>query len=314
MVPRIPNLTRSRDTRTSSAPKHLESAAPVNSILLPLRITRKQDYGSSPLPSVVIPVMGPTGSGKTTFINNASNAKLPVGRGPEPCTNDMQPVTFEFDRHIVTLIDTPGFDGIPRNDEEILQLVATYLSTMHRYGARLGGVIYLRRVPDPRSDASQARFRKWCNVHSWKNNIVIATNMWQPEAGLAQKQELASDDKTFKPALDNGPMLFRIYNTTDSAHQLLRQLIKDRSDILRPFLVTIAVLGNPGSGKTTFINRACNTGLPVGQEPEARTTDIQHAIFHLDGRVIVLLETPGIDDVQSGAEIPQRISTWLGKV
>ncbi len=141
---------------------------------------------------------------------------------------------------------------------EILQLVTTYISTMYdvllfvrklltpwkryRHGAKLGGVIYLRRIPDPRSDASQrsfGRFRKWCNDGNWKN-IVIATNMWQPETGLVQKQELASDNKTFKPALDNGPMLFRIYNTTDSARQLLRQLIKGRSDILQPFLITIA--------------------------------------------------------------------------
>ena len=133
---------------------------------MPLKITRKKDYGSSLLPSIVIPyvnhisILKRVNAGTFSaswvlkvaekllwvllisvksnkllclnqFINNASNAKLPVGRGPEPCTNDIQPVTFELDQHIVTLIDTPGFDGNPRNDIEILQLATTYLFTTY---------------------------------------------------------------------------------------------------------------------------------------------------------------------------------------
>lgn len=110
----------------------------------------------------------------------------------------------------------------------------------YRYGAKLGGVIYLRRIPDPRSDASSfGRFRKCCSDRRWEN-VVIATNVWQSETGLAQKQDLASDNKMFKPALNNDPMLFKLYNTTESAHQLLQQMIKARPDILQPILLTIA--------------------------------------------------------------------------
>jgi len=76
-----------------------------------------------------IAVMGATGSGKSTFINLASGSTLPVGRGLESCTSEVQTSRpFLLNGRIVTLIDTPGFDDTSRSDTDILSSIAAYLS------------------------------------------------------------------------------------------------------------------------------------------------------------------------------------------
>jgi predicted GTPase len=92
-------------------------------------------------------VMGATGSGKSTvrsfkvrrdsftdhrirqFINLASGSNLPVGRGLESCTSEVQTSRpFLLNGRIITLIDTPGFDDTSRSDTDILSSIAAYLS------------------------------------------------------------------------------------------------------------------------------------------------------------------------------------------
>jgi predicted GTPase len=75
-------------------------------------------------------VVGPTGSGKSTFVNLASGSSLLVGEGLESCTADIQASNpFMLDGRRLILFDTPGFDDSNLSDVEILRRVATYLST-----------------------------------------------------------------------------------------------------------------------------------------------------------------------------------------
>jgi hypothetical protein len=54
-------------------------------------------------------VMGGAGSGKTTFINEASGTKFNVGAGLHACTTDIQVTPcFFVDGVPIKLIDTPG--------------------------------------------------------------------------------------------------------------------------------------------------------------------------------------------------------------
>ncbi|KAF8874924.1 P-loop containing nucleoside triphosphate hydrolase protein [Infundibulicybe gibba] len=66
-------------------------------------------------------------------------------------------------------------------------------------------------------------------------------------------------------------------------------------------IVTIVVIGRPGSGKTEFINCASGSELPVGHGPRPCTQAMQMGQrFELDGRQVVLIDTPGFDYTELG--------------
>ncbi|KAJ8521899.1 hypothetical protein ONZ45_g1472 [Pleurotus djamor] len=75
----------------------------------------------------------------------------------------------------------------------------------------------------------------------------------------------------------------------------------------------IAVMGATGSGKTTFVNLASGSSLAVGNSLHSCTTDVQLSkSFALDGRKVVLADTPGFDDTgRSDTEILKMITTFL---
>ncbi|KAM6490515.1 P-loop containing nucleoside triphosphate hydrolase protein [Amanita muscaria] len=175
-------------------------------------------------------VMGATGSGKTTFINMASKSNLRIGRGLESCTHIVQTAApFVLDGRTVTLIDTPGFDDTQKSDTEILRMIAIYLSTAYENGKKLAGVIYLHRTSDFRVGGISRRnfkmFRELCGDDSLKN-VLIVTNMWG-EVDLQVGYELSSKDIFFKPALDKGAQSLRHNNTIESAHNIVRQVMRN---------------------------------------------------------------------------------------
>lgn len=99
---------------------------------------------------VLIAVFGMTGTGKTSFIKKAAGevaTQLQQGHDLESCvypsrppvaiifwlipytlgTQDIETVDFKLDGHVVTLVDTLGFDDSRRSDTEILELIADWL-------------------------------------------------------------------------------------------------------------------------------------------------------------------------------------------
>ncbi|KAH9942741.1 hypothetical protein B0H21DRAFT_823964 [Amylocystis lapponica] len=176
--------------------------------------------------SKLIAVMGPTGSGKTTFINLVSGSKLRVGYGLESCTSEIELAQFELGGQLITLIDTPGFDDTQRTQADILKEEAA-------------GVIYFHRISDFRMSGIAREnfrlFRKICGDDAMKN-VVIVTNMWDgvtADVGNSRENELATKPLFFKDAVDNGARLVRNYNTIESAHTILRSLMGNLPKVLQ---------------------------------------------------------------------------------
>ncbi|KIK25749.1 hypothetical protein PISMIDRAFT_96418, partial [Pisolithus microcarpus 441] len=177
-------------------------------------------------------VMGVTGSGKTTFINCASESDLPVGRGLESCTVDVQmSKPFYLDQRMVTLIDTPGFDDTNRKERDILTHISAYLANTYEQGVKLTGIIYMHRISDTRMTGTSRRnfrlFRELCGEDAFQN-ILIVTNMGRDddlEACSDKERQLATDDKYYKPMLDGGARMVRHDGTPASAKSIVGQLI-----------------------------------------------------------------------------------------
>ncbi|KZT01507.1 uncharacterized protein LAESUDRAFT_752575 [Laetiporus sulphureus 93-53] len=182
------------------------------------------------LQPIIILVMGPTGVGKTSFINLVSGSQLRVSKGLESTTAAVeasQSFTFQ-DRYRVTLIDTPGFDDTKRSDAEILTTVAQHLSSSFKRGEVLTGVAYLHRISDNRMGGIALRnfkmFTELCGKEAL-SNAAIVLNMWnevEEDVAIAREQELRTN--FFRPAIDAGAQLFRNDNTRSSTDAILSYL------------------------------------------------------------------------------------------
>ncbi|KAI0696924.1 P-loop containing nucleoside triphosphate hydrolase protein [Cytidiella melzeri] len=194
----------------------------------------------------VIFVMGPTGAGKTTFINVASKSDLRVGSSLQSCTDQIQ---FSRQFHVkdkdneklrrVVLVDSPGFDDTEKSDSDILKIICEYLASEYEQKHLLQGVIYLHRITDNRVSGTSLRnlqaYQELCGTAALANS-VIATTMWSridPKLGANYEQELSSKEKFFKPAVDYGAKFLRHVDTEESAHDIIRELLGDEPKPLR---------------------------------------------------------------------------------
>ena len=105
---------------------------------------------------------------------------------------------------------------------------------MARYenGSKLAGVIYIHRISDKRFTGMAGRnfkmFRELCGDSSLKN-VILVTNMWgevSEAVGETREQELTTN--FFKQVLDKGAQLARHHNTTQSAHDIIRRIMKNK--------------------------------------------------------------------------------------
>lgn len=179
-----------------------------------------------------IVVMGATGSGKSTFINLASNARFKVGHTLQSCTASIQKTsTFPLDDRHMILIDTPGFDDDNKTELEILKSVADYLRDLHGEGKKVTGILYLYKISNNRMGGMAKKnfrlFRKLCGTDALKN-VVIATTMWDKvtEEGADREEELGST--LFKPALDEDAKMVRHDGTLESAQNILRGFFENK--------------------------------------------------------------------------------------
>ncbi|KAJ2935816.1 hypothetical protein H1R20_g1278, partial [Candolleomyces eurysporus] len=174
----------------------------------------------------------------TRFINLATQSpnKLQVGHSIQSCTDAVERADpFDLDGRRIILFDTPGFDDTNKSETEILRIIAFELEKQYRKGQTLHGIIYIHRISDLRvgglAKTNFSIFRKLCGDPSLQN-VIIVTNMWSrlpsAEEGRRRAVELASLDDFFKPAIAQGAMMMHHYkDTVDSAHRILRQILKN---------------------------------------------------------------------------------------
>ena len=117
------------------------------------------------------------------------------------------------------------------------QIAPTHRLARYQEGSKLAGIIYIHRISDERFTGMSVRnfrmFRELCGESSLKN-VVLVTNMWgkvEPGVGEARERELS--DIYLKPALDKNAQLARHYNTTQSAHDIIRRIMKNDPAPLR---------------------------------------------------------------------------------
>ncbi|KAJ1305027.1 hypothetical protein OPQ81_000068 [Rhizoctonia solani] len=185
------------------------------------------------MPTKVPKLFGATGTGKTTFVNDASGANLEVGDMLESCTREVVHTgVFQVDGQDVVLFDTPGFDDTDLSDTDILKLITAFLTSTYQQGYKLTGIIYLHRIFDIRVGGISRRtfqiLRGLCGQETL-SNVLIVTNMWSSPPARKEVQnekQLQENPKFFKSAIEAGArMIRRPERGVQSAHDVIRILL-----------------------------------------------------------------------------------------
>ncbi|KAI8672096.1 hypothetical protein LRP88_03393 [Fusarium phalaenopsidis] len=199
--------------------------------------TRKESEG-------VILVMGPTGAGKSYFINKLKRGGAQVGHSLRAETTRCQGVNIEFgsaeNTRVITVVDTPGFDDTHRSSAEVLSEITEYLATQHAMGIPTKGVLYLHRILDNRMSGSAMTslglFQDIVGDSALKN-VILVTTMWNKlraeDIAEADRREQELLDDFWRPMIDNGSFATQFRGTSDKAAALVYHLAEKQSVVLK---------------------------------------------------------------------------------
>ncbi|KAF5322729.1 hypothetical protein D9619_000413 [Psilocybe cf. subviscida] len=212
----------------------------------------------------IIPIMGPTGAGKSSFINllfGGGEERVKVGHSLNSCTIDLQSIEIPQDaiqHHLpawrtissnpskpakLIIVDTPGFDDTSADDSEILKRVADWLAKSYGSGAKLAGVIYLQDICQRRVTGATKRnfevFDKLCGKDACKS-VVLGTTQWMRvppnDYEMAGKREQELKENFWKEMIRKGSTMQRVDDkaTGASPWDLLEAvLLKGESPLLQ---------------------------------------------------------------------------------
>jgi len=186
---------------------------------------------------IIIAFMGPTGSGKSNFIDNYTEQMgMRVGHELRSHTDTVRAtrIPSRFSKGDIVLVDTPGFDDTDRSDLEILTMIGDWLAITYKKRIKLTGIIYLHRISDNRMAGAPHKnirmFGELCGS-SAAHCVILATTMWdRTQHNTAELRENQLRDNFWKPMMDRGSHIERFANTPQSARMILDKLIGAQSN------------------------------------------------------------------------------------
>ncbi|KAF8441313.1 P-loop containing nucleoside triphosphate hydrolase protein [Boletus edulis BED1] len=188
------------------------------------------------LDDIVIAVIGPTGSGKSTFVRLASGHDVQrTTHTLTSFTNDILAIRFrdqESGRHVV-LVDTPGFDDAFKSDLDILNMISDWLNSSYKKGLRLSGILYLHRITDNRMAGTLLKnlrvFRKLCGKDAL-DKVYLTTTMWDEvdqSTGERRLEELETE--YWRSMVMQGAQVVRCQNDEYSAKKIIQQIVSQEA-------------------------------------------------------------------------------------
>ncbi|KAI5997317.1 P-loop containing nucleoside triphosphate hydrolase protein [Pisolithus orientalis] len=188
---------------------------------------------------VIIALMGPTGSGKSNFINQLTGRKEDnSAHGLKSDTQGIREFTVNLSNNrLYVFVDTPGFDDTYRSDRDILRTIAEWLEKKYRNEVKLTGIIYTHRITDNRMSGSVCKnldmFSRLCGDKA-AERVRLVTTMWDKakDKNLAKSRVSQLETNFWEPLLEAGARHEQFENSSDSAWKIVRGLMGEGEAVL----------------------------------------------------------------------------------
>ncbi|KAH7925386.1 hypothetical protein BV22DRAFT_1034061 [Leucogyrophana mollusca] len=272
---------------------------------------------------VVIPVIGETGVGKSTFINTAAGkTAMPVGHDLDPCTEHIRHVVVPHPNdpsRRVVFVDTPGFNNTYTadvGDSAIFARLDLWLRKSYSDSMKFSGLIYLQDISQARVVGTPLRdmlaMLKKLSCFNGTQSIILATTKWggETEERCRAHEELLSAN-SWKDAIGQGARMAQFRDHQASAWAMIDLILPEKA---KPMIL---LLGQTGAGKSTFINTAAGRCVTVvGSDIISCTSLIMDfEVQRPDDPTcpVVLVDTPGFNDSSTSddADTLKRMIEWL---
>lgn len=185
---------------------------------------------------IMIAVVGPTGSGKSTFIRVATGVDVAIGDELEPCTSEISMIKLpnsELSENDIIFIDTPGFDTLEVSESDILKQLSDFLRSTFKEKAVLSGLLYFHRISTNRKTGfpqyqSSVLKRLVGTGHGPLKKVILVTTAWDEvdeATGESREEQLKDEHGYWKPMIDQGSRLERFKGSRESAFTLIKPFV-----------------------------------------------------------------------------------------
>lgn len=185
----------------------------------------------------IVLVLGLTGAGKTTFINQITNANLAVSRGMAACTTTSTHATGVIDGVEVAFVDTPGFDDPEKSDAGILIDITTWIKDHLGGQTMVTAALYLHSIQTKRLHGSASRnfllFKTLVGSESMANVGLVSTHWDVALKDEAMDREVDLTNADWSIMLKSGARVYRLFNDAESAQQMVVDMLRSQPKFIK---------------------------------------------------------------------------------
>ncbi|KAI6101979.1 hypothetical protein EDD16DRAFT_1716274 [Pisolithus croceorrhizus] len=178
---------------------------------------------------IIILVVGPSGSGKSSFVNSASGIGHGiVGHELVSKTREILAVKYtdeESDQEIV-LVDTPGFSNTFKDDSEVMRMIMGWSRKLKKRGIVIAGILYFHKISDNRIPGNPLKalcvFGELCGgFGAALSKTILTLTMWNDVDEATGDKRLAELE-----GMNFWNMMLKYKEDVETARELVHEVLR----------------------------------------------------------------------------------------